>query len=151
MRPRWRVTPSFDRYSGIVNALGDRFILLRLHDVAANEQAASALRRQDRDAQMRVELAGAMTGLIQGAQPDLVGRELEDREVDLLIKLATYTARARTAVERDGYSHELVVSHKPKAPPGSSSSYVTCTAGCKPSALTNQPAGLLSQELPATA
>ena len=110
------VTPSFDRYSGIVNALGDRFILLRLPDVAANEQATSALRRQDRDAQMRAELAEAMTGLIQGAKPKLVGRELEDREADRLIKLATYTARARTAVERDGYSHELVVIPQAEGP-----------------------------------
>jgi hypothetical protein len=58
------VTPSFDRYSVITNSLGDRFLLLRLPDVPAAQQTASALRRRDHDAQMRAELSAAMTGLI---------------------------------------------------------------------------------------
>jgi hypothetical protein len=61
------VTPSFDRYSVIVNTLGDRFMLLRLPDVDAEKQAISALDRRDQDTQMRSELAAAMTGLIHAA------------------------------------------------------------------------------------
>jgi hypothetical protein len=110
------VTPSFDRYASMVNALGDRFLLLRLPDVEADKQAASALRRRDHDAQMRADLAAAMTGLIHGAKLDLVGRDLSDDEAARLIALATYTARARTAVERDGYSHELVVIPQAEGP-----------------------------------
>ena len=36
------VTPSYDRYGTIVNALGDRFVLLRMPDVEAEKQALSA-------------------------------------------------------------------------------------------------------------
>ena len=110
------VTPSFDRYSVIVNTLGDRFLLLRLPDVDAEKQATSALRRRDHDAQMRAELAAAMTGLIHGANRDVLGRQLHDREESALIRLATYTARARTAVERDGYSGELLVIPQAEGP-----------------------------------
>jgi hypothetical protein len=110
------VTPSLDRYSAMINALGDRFLLLRLPDVSAAEQAASALRRRDHDSQMRSELAAAMTGLITGAGLDHVGRDLEEHEHQRLVALATYTARARTAVERDGYSHELVVIPQAEGP-----------------------------------
>jgi hypothetical protein len=110
------VTPSLDRYSAITNALGDRFLLLRLPDVAAAEQAASALRRRDHDNQMRSELAAAMTGLIHAANLEFVGRDLHEHEHDRLVALATYTARARTAVERDGYSHELVVIPQAEGP-----------------------------------
>ena len=45
----------------------------------------------------------AMTGLTAPR------RELREHEKASLIKLATYTARARTAVEHDGYTKELLV------------------------------------------
>jgi hypothetical protein len=110
------VTATLDRYSAVINALGDRFLLLRLPDVPAAEQAASALRGRDHDTQMRAELAAAMTGLIHAADLTRVGRDLNDDERDRLIRLATYTARARTAVERDGYTHELVVIPQAEGP-----------------------------------
>lgn len=110
------VTPSYDRYSVITNSLGDRFLLLRLPDVNAAEQAASALRRRDHDTQMRAELAAAMTGLIHAGNLDRVGRDLHNHEHEGLVALATYTARARTGVERDGYSHELVVMPQAEGP-----------------------------------
>ena len=84
--------------------------------MSAAKQATSALLRRDHDAQMRAELADAMTGLIHGANRDVLGRELDDHEHDRLIALATYTARARTAVERDGYTHELVVIPQAEGP-----------------------------------
>jgi hypothetical protein len=65
---------------------------------------------------MRAELAAVMTGLIHGANLDLVGRDLTADEQARLIALATYTARARTAVERDGYTHELVVIPQAEGP-----------------------------------
>lgn len=110
------VTPSFDRYSVITTALGDRFLLLRLADVTADKQAETALRRHDQDLQMRAELAEAMTGLIHGANLDLVGRDLTEEEEARLIALAIYTARARTAVERDGYTNEIVVIPQAEGP-----------------------------------
>ncbi len=103
------VTPSYDRYSAVISALGDRFMLLRLPDVNAKAQALSALDNSEHEKQMRTELATAMTGLIAGADLAEVHHPLSDPERDHLIRLATFAARARTGVERDGYSGELQV------------------------------------------
>jgi hypothetical protein len=110
------VTPSYDRYGTIVNALGDRFLLLRMPDVVPGAQARAALRTTEHEQQMRAELAAAMTGLIAGADQTLVHTPLTDDETDRLVQLATFTARARTAVERDGYSGELLVLPQPEGP-----------------------------------
>jgi len=110
------VTPSYDRYSGVVNALGDRFMLLRLPDVKAHEQALSALDNSEHEKKMRAELAAAMTGLIAGADLEKVHQALSVDERDALIRLATFAARARTGVERDGYSQELLVMPQAEGP-----------------------------------
>ena len=51
------VTPSYDRYSTIVNTLGDRFLLLRLPEVDAAKQAQAALKAAQHEQKMRAELA----------------------------------------------------------------------------------------------
>jgi len=110
------VTPSYDRYSAVISALGDRFMLLRLPDVKAGEQALSALDNSEHEKQMRTELSAAMTGLIANADRKLVHQPLTDSERDHLIRLATFAARARTGVERDGYSQELLVMPQAEGP-----------------------------------
>ena len=110
------VTPSYDRYGSIVNALGDRYLLLRLPDVDAEKQVAAAMRSTEQEKAMRVELAAAMTGLIAGANRDLVYATLTDEDTRRLQELAIFTARARTAVERDGYTGELLVMPQPEGP-----------------------------------
>ncbi|MBU3684920.1 MAG: DUF3854 domain-containing protein [Mycobacterium sp.] len=110
------VTPSYDRYGAIVNALGDRYLLLRMPNVDAEHQAHAALRSSEHEKKMRVELAAAMTGLIVGADKTRVHAELSEADTARLVKLATFTARARTAVERDGYTGELLVIPQPEGP-----------------------------------
>lgn len=110
------VTPSYDRYGAIVNALGDRYLLLRLPDVDAEHQAHAALRSSEHEKTMRAELAAAMTGLIAGADKTRVHAELTEDDTARLVKLAMFTARARTAVERDGYTGELLVMPQPEGP-----------------------------------
>jgi hypothetical protein len=110
------VTPSYDRYGTVVNALGDRFVLLRMPDVAAERQALSALDNGQHEQEMRAELAAAMTGLIAGANGDLVNADLDDETRMRLTSLAMFAARARTAVERDGYSGELLVMPQAEGP-----------------------------------
>lgn len=65
---------------------------------------------------MRQELAAAMTGLIAGAKQDLVYAPLADEDKTRLQDLAIFTARTRTAVERDGYTKELLVIPQPEGP-----------------------------------
>jgi hypothetical protein len=110
------VTPSYDRYGTIVNTLGDRYLLLRLPDVAAEEQSEAALRSTEQEVAMRAELAAAMTGLIAGANRDLVYGELTESDKSRLKALAIFTARARTAVERDGYTGDLLVMPQAEGP-----------------------------------
>lgn len=110
------VTPSYDRYGSIVNALGDRYLLLRLPDVAAQEQAEAALRSSQHETAMRQELAAAMTGLIAGADKARVHQELDADDTARLVKLSMFTACARTAVERDGYTGDLLVLPQPEGP-----------------------------------
>ena len=110
------VTPSYDRYGVIVNALGDRYLLLRLPDVDAELQSEAALRSTEQETAMRAELAQAMTGLIAGANQDLVYGTLSENDRDRIKGLAVFTARTRTAIERDGYTKELLVLPQPEGP-----------------------------------
>ncbi|WP_373234862.1 DUF3854 domain-containing protein [Mycobacterium marinum] len=110
------VTPSYDRYGAIVNALGDRYLLLRLPDVDPDKQSRAALAQAEHEKTMRAELAAAMTGLIASADQAILCAPLTEQETNRLVSLASFTARARTAVERDGYSGELLVLPQPEGP-----------------------------------
>jgi Domain of unknown function (DUF3854) len=110
------VTPSYDRYGSIVNTLGDRYLLLRLPKVDAARQARAALGQAEHEKQMRVELAEAMTGLIASADLSLVHAALTEDETAALVTLASFAATARTVVERDGYTGELLVMPQPEGP-----------------------------------
>jgi len=110
------VTPSYDKYSSIVNALGDRYLLLRLPNVDARAQALSALAQAEYEKPMRAALAEAMTGLIASADLAAVHAPLTEDETSRLVRLAMFAARARTAVERDGYTGELQVMPQPEGP-----------------------------------
>src|SRR3984957_6438991 len=65
---------------------------------------------------MRAELSAAMRGLIASADPAAVYTPLSDDETAKLVRLAAFTARARTSVERDGYSGDLLVMPQPEGP-----------------------------------
>ena len=102
------VTPALDRYAAVVAALGDRFLLLRMPDPDPAQAGAMALGHGEHEQQMRDELADALGGLVEHADTARVNRPLTGPERDALVALATYTARARTGVERDGYTKELL-------------------------------------------
>ena len=65
---------------------------------------------------MRAELSAAMRGLIASADPAAVYTPLSDDETAKLVRLAAFTARARPAVERDGYTGDLLVMPQPEGP-----------------------------------
>jgi len=101
------VTPAIDQYGQVTAALGDRFLLLRLPDADVDDCGAAALRHGEHERQMRHELRAAMAQLVDSADLARVNRPLADDEQRRLIRLAAYTARARTAVIRDGYQREI--------------------------------------------
>lgn len=101
------VTPYLDRCGSVVSALGDRFLLLRLPDADVDHFGTAALMHGDLEQKMRHELREALAGLVFHADPSRVNRPLSDDEKRRLIRLAAYTCRARTAVDRDGYHQEI--------------------------------------------
>ena len=101
------VTPALDQYGQVTSALGDRFLLLRLPDANVDDCGKAALRHGEHEHQMRHELREALAGLVEAADIRRVNRPLTDHEQRRVIRLAAYTARARTAVVRDGYLREI--------------------------------------------
>ncbi len=106
-------TPAIDRAHAVMAAMGERFVLYRLPEADANTQAREALRHAGREAQMRRELADAAAAVLADlAEP----AARSDEETDVLVTLATFTVRARSAVERDGYSRDIELVLPPEAP-----------------------------------
>jgi hypothetical protein len=110
------VVPSYDKYSVIVNTLGDRYLLLRLPSPDPELQAYAALANAGRERQMRAELAAAMTGLIGGVDPAHITEPLSDADRARLVRLAQFAAWARTGVERDGYTKAVEVLPRAESP-----------------------------------
>ncbi|HEY1308456.1 MAG TPA: hypothetical protein VGF24_33130 [Vicinamibacterales bacterium] len=101
------VTPALDQHAQVMAALGDRFVLLRLPEADVEAFGAAALHHGAHEQRMRDALRAALAGLVQSADPTRVHRAFTHDEEQKLIRLAAFTARARTAVGRDGYSHEI--------------------------------------------
>ncbi len=107
-------TPTIDRHHAVMGAMGERFLLYRLPDVDPSTQAREALRHAGRERAMRAELAQAVSGLMSAARR--TPRALLEAEADSLVTLATLVVRARSAVERDGYSREIDLIPPAEAP-----------------------------------
>ena len=65
---------------------------------------------------MRTELGEAVTSALQAVDVNQPPRDLTDDEITRLVRLASFAVHARTAVERDGYNHEVVVMPAIEAP-----------------------------------
>jgi hypothetical protein len=95
--------------------MGERFLLLRPPGLDADHEASDALAHAGREPAMRRELAEIVLRLLGGALGK-TPRARGDAETKRLIALATLVVRARSAVERDGYSREMELIPDPEAP-----------------------------------
>jgi hypothetical protein len=109
------VTPTIDRHYGVMGALGERFLLYRLHVADPRAQARQRLRNRGREREMREELGAAVAGVLSGVEGGPPA-ELGEGEAERLVDLATFAVWARTPVERDGYSREVVSMPSREAP-----------------------------------
>ena len=106
-------TPTIDRHHAVMGAMGERFTLYRLPEVDPDVQARQALRHAGHERKMRAELADAARSVLENlATP----RDRSDNETDQLVALATFVVRARSAVERDGYTREIELVPRAEAP-----------------------------------
>jgi hypothetical protein len=108
-------TPTVDRHHAVMAQMGDRFLLYRLPAASREKQIRRSLDR-GASAQMREELARAVSGFFVGLDPAAKPRALSEDDVDRLSTLALLATAARSAVERDGFSREIELVPDMEAP-----------------------------------
>jgi hypothetical protein len=107
-------TTAWDEARRAIEALGDRFVLVRGNSKVGRQEAASqAIGNTGNEVAMRAELAQAMGALVASA--DLNVRQLDDAEGERLIKLADVVTWCRSGVERD-YAGAVIDAHAPEMP-----------------------------------
>lgn len=95
-------TPSIDGFYAVMSVLGERFTYFRLPETSEDNRAEKALIHAGHETEMRVELAGMVADFFNTLDfSRAVDFTTEER--DRLIHLAVFTARCRSAVERDSY------------------------------------------------
>lgn len=110
------VTGAIDSAHQVMATMGERFLLYRMPDTDAGDQGSAALARPIATEGMRRELQQSVADVLALADPTKT-RNLTDTEGELLVAVATLVARGRSAVERDGYTREILNVPAPEAPP----------------------------------
>jgi hypothetical protein len=108
-------TPTIDRHHSVMGSMGERFCLFRLPDVDGTEHARRALEHAGREAEMRRELSAAVQTLFD-EDPLQDPSPLSDEETDRLLLFSTFVVRARSAIERDGYTRDIELIPQAEAP-----------------------------------
>lgn len=91
-------TTEYDRKQAAIAAMGDRFVLLRLR-VDHEETGRQSIRNRNKK-QMRAELNAAAQAVLAGADDN--GFELDEEDIEVLLRAAGLTTWARTAVMYEG-------------------------------------------------
>jgi hypothetical protein len=109
------VTTVWDQAHGVVSAMGDRFVLLRI-DSTTNRLSSGrrAIDNTGHEEQMRDELARLAAGVIAGIDTNATP-ELTTEEEERILQAADLVTLARTAVIHD-YRNDVIDAHAPEAP-----------------------------------
>jgi hypothetical protein len=108
-------TSVIDKHHAVMASMGERFAMFRQPTIDAEKVAAQALRQQGEEGSMREELERAVSTLFN-AWVELPPVPLGEAETARLVALATLAVRARSAVERDGYTREVDLIPEAEAP-----------------------------------
>ncbi len=111
------VTPVIDKHHAFTSSMGERFVLLRLLDVSADETARKALRRSTPEQEIRRELSVVVQGLLNNVDTSSVPNELPEEEEVHIRGLSLWLTRCRTPVVRDRYTRDIDFLPEPEAPP----------------------------------
>jgi hypothetical protein len=107
-------TGSLDAHHSVITTLGERWLTLRLQPVGAKESAVAALMHHA-TRQMRQELGDVVARYILGlTTPELTDLAAED--VVFLTSLSMLSSNARSPVERDTYSREIILVPQSEGP-----------------------------------
>ena len=96
-------TRVYDSYYGVINELGDRFLLCRMEP--NEKQFLHAIKHANRAPQMRAQLVEAVTNLFAAPLP--APRDISDKEINWLNDILQIAVRLRGAVKRDYRTREL--------------------------------------------
>jgi CRP-like cAMP-binding protein len=110
------VTPAIDAHHAVIGSMGERFIFYRLPLTDADVQAQRALGHVGRERQMRKALAEAVRDVLDGADPDRLLAAPDAVLTRRLVEISTLAVRCRSAVDRDGYTHEITLIPEAEAP-----------------------------------
>jgi len=109
------VTPVIDKYYGVINILGPRFVQYRTKHHNRREETKKAMENMGKEKQMREELNyTSQQFLNQVSDPNKV--EVPEDIFNKIIDLADYTATVRSQVSRDGRTREVDFSPEPEIP-----------------------------------
>jgi plasmid stability protein len=113
------VTPIIDRYHGVMNTLGERFLFYRMAETTSEERkklARAAMHHTGYEDEMRHSLKKAVASWIEDLRLPASGGELEAADSEFLVNLSSFVAVARTAVDRDYHSRQVDLVPPPEAP-----------------------------------
>lgn len=108
-------TPTIDRHHAVMAAMGERFAFYRLEVEDPKAQARKRLSNRRHEVEMRADLADAVTGLlgpVEHARPEGMGCA----DIETVVDWSNFAVWARTGVERDGYSQDVVLMPSIEAP-----------------------------------
>jgi hypothetical protein len=109
------VTTAWDAAHAVISVMGDRFVSIRSDSTVGRSKAGrQAIKNTGSEITMRAELAAAVGGLIAHIATDQTW-QIDDNEIERLIKAADIVTYARTAVERD-FRGDIIDSHAPEMP-----------------------------------
>jgi hypothetical protein len=109
-------TPSIDVHHAVMAAMGERLMLYRLPGSDPDTVAKNALRHIGKERAMRAELTEAVRALLDSIDRGRKPAALTDSERQRVADLADFAVRCRSAVERDGYDHEVLFQPEPEGP-----------------------------------
>lgn len=109
-------TPAIDSHHAVIGSMGERFVLYRLPPVDAAQQARRALSHVGKERAMRQELGAAVSAVLDAVSPSRIVAPPAEATIARLVSLASLAVRCRSAVERDGYSREVLLVPEAEAP-----------------------------------
>jgi hypothetical protein len=110
-------TTTIDSHHTVMATMGERFLLYRLPERQGEQPGLRAIANAGHEREMRQQLADVVRGLFEHIELPAALPPVDAAESQRLVALATLAARARSAVERQGYTHEIELIPAPEEPP----------------------------------
>ena len=108
-------TPIYDKYYGVIDSMGDRFLLYRSKTNNAREMAFQAQKAVGKEVEMRDEIRKSFFRFINQFG-EMKNTEIKSDEtiMNKIVNLACFCSYARCPVERDSYTRNIQYQPEPE-------------------------------------